>query len=100
MYIPLYLLAFTFVQLPFEVLFRALDLQNVVSLWNAALLEYPPLPLLNNSFIVTMFKIVLHSKHAALAAIVCECITALLYPFRWFHIYIYLLYIHGSSIHF
>eukprot|EP00026_Physarum_polycephalum_P001980 Phypoly_transcript_01984.p1 GENE.Phypoly_transcript_01984~~Phypoly_transcript_01984.p1 ORF type:complete len:956 (+),score=127.35 Phypoly_transcript_01984:107-2974(+) len=61
---------------PFELLFRVLDLQNVVLLWSVVLLE---------------FKVVMHSKHAALLGIVSECITALLYPFKWFHIYIPLL---------
>jgi hypothetical protein len=61
---------------PFELLFRALDIQNILLLWSSVLLE---------------FKVVLHSKHTALLGIVCESITSLLYPFRWFHIYIPLL---------
>jgi len=62
-----------FAQVPLDMLFNLLDRNNVVELFTCVLLEY---------------KILLYSTHPSVLTMVSESILALIFPFRWDHVYI------------
>lgn len=61
---------------PMEHIFHALDIDNILILFNALLCEK---------------QVLLHSTHLSLLGTVAETLCALLFPFKWHHIYIPLL---------
>ncbi|KAL6005913.1 Scytalone dehydratase [Asimina triloba] len=66
--------------IPFQPLFQCLDVDNVIKLFTAVLLER---------------RILLRSNKYSLLTIVSETICHLIYPFKWQHVYIPLLFFSG-----
>ncbi|GKY91231.1 hypothetical protein MPSEU_000095700 [Mayamaea pseudoterrestris] len=69
-------LPIAYVALPFQILFECLDLDNIIKLWSAMVLER---------------KILLLSSQHSILGVCAEILCSMLFPFRWSHLYIPLL---------
>jgi pentatricopeptide repeat protein len=65
-----------YVALPYEILFECLDLENILVVWNALLVEQ---------------KVLLVSSQYSILTVCAEILQSLLFPLRWSHLYIPLL---------
>lgn len=66
-------LPIAYVALPFQILFECLDLDNILTLWSAMILER---------------KVLLLSSQYSILTVCCEILCSLLFPMRWSHLYI------------
>jgi len=69
-------LPIAYVALPYQTLFDCLDVDNILLLWNALIMEH---------------KILLVSSQHSILTISAEILTSLLFPMRWCHLYVPLL---------
>lgn len=69
-------LPIAYTALPFQILFECLDVDNVLTLWSAMLMER---------------KILLVSSRHSILTVCSEILCSLLFPMRWSHLYIPLL---------
>lgn len=69
-------LPIAYVALPFQILFECLDLDNILTLWGAMILER---------------KVLLLSSQHSILGVCAEILCSLLFPFRWSHLYVPLL---------
>lgn len=69
-------LPIAYVALPYQTLFDCLDVENIMLLWNALIMEH---------------KILLVSSQYSILTVVCEILTSLLFPMKFQHLYVPLL---------
>ena len=69
-------LPIAYVALPYQTLFDCLDVENILLLWNALLMEH---------------KILLVSSQYSILTVCAEILASLLFPMRWCHLYVPLL---------
>ncbi|CAB9497973.1 DENN domain-containing protein 5B [Seminavis robusta] len=69
-------LPIAYVALPYQTLFDCLDVENILLLWNALIMEN---------------KILLVSSQYSVLTVCAEILTSLLFPMRWCHLYVPLL---------
>lgn len=69
-------LPISYVALPYQILFECLDLDNVLRLWSAMIMER---------------KVLLLSSQYSILTVCAEILCSLLFPLRWSHLYVPLL---------
>jgi len=69
-------LPIAYVALPYQTLFDCLDVENILLLWNALIMEH---------------KILLVSSQYSILTVCSEILVSLLFPMRWCHLYVPLL---------
>lgn len=69
-------LPIAYVALPYQTLFDCLDVDNILLLWNALIMEH---------------KVLLVSSQYSILTVCAEILTSLLFPMRWCHLYVPLL---------
>jgi pentatricopeptide repeat protein len=69
-------LPIAFVALPFQILFECLDLDNVLKVWSAVMVER---------------KVILLSSQYSILTVCAEILCSLLFPLRWSHLFVPLL---------
>ena len=69
-------LPIAYVALPYQTLFDCLDVDHILLLWNALIMEH---------------KVLLVSSQYSILTVCAEILTSLLFPMRWCHLYVPLL---------